>query len=139
MPRMERSEMLANGLPLASLLWKLRRLGRRDLFRVIRSLSMSAQEFTDDWFEAEPLKAALGALAVHGMTLGAYSAGTGYTLLHNWLNRGGLAQPHTAGTAITSRAGGRAAGRRRRTAHLDHGGSHTRRPATDDWRAARER
>jgi phytoene dehydrogenase-like protein len=101
MPRMVRSEMLANGLPLASLLWKLRRLGRRDLFRVIRSLSMSAQEFTDDWFEAEPLKAALGALAVHGMTLGAYSAGTGYTLLHNWLNRGGLAQPRTAGTKIT--------------------------------------
>jgi phytoene dehydrogenase-like protein len=102
MPRMERSELLANGLPLASLLWKLRRLGKRDLFRVIRSLSMSAQEFTDDWFEAEPLKAALGALAVHGMTLGAYSAGTGYTLLHNWLNRGGLAQPRTAGTAITA-------------------------------------
>jgi phytoene dehydrogenase-like protein len=101
MPRMERSEMLANGLPLASLLWKLRRLGKRDLFRVMRSLSMSAQEFTDEWFEAEPLKAALGALAVHGMTLGAYSAGTGYTLLHNWLNRGGLAQPRTTGTAIT--------------------------------------
>jgi phytoene dehydrogenase-like protein len=100
MPRLERSELLANGLPLASLLWKLRRLGKRDLFRVIRSLSMSAQEFTDEWFAAEPLKAALGALAVHGVTLGAYSAGTGYTLLHNWLNRGGLAQPQGAGTAI---------------------------------------
>ena len=62
---------LANGLPLASLLCKLRRLGRKDMFRVIRSLSMSAQEFTDDWFEAEPLKAAIGALAVHGVTLGA--------------------------------------------------------------------
>jgi phytoene dehydrogenase-like protein len=102
MPRMERSELLANGLPLASLLWKLRRLGRRDLFRVIRSLSMSAQEFTDDWFEAEPLKAAIGALAIHGVTLGAYSAGTGYTLLHNWLNRGGLAHPRTTGAEITN-------------------------------------
>ena len=100
MPRMERSEILASGLPLASLLLKLRRLGRKDMFRVIRSLSMSAQEFTDDWFEAEPLKAAIGALAIHGVTLGAYSAGTGYTLMHNWLNRGGLAHGRGGGTSI---------------------------------------
>ena len=101
MPRMERSEILANGLPLASLLLKLRRLGRKDMFRVIRSLSMSAQEFTDDWFEAEPLKAAIGALAIHGVTLGAYSAGTGYTLMHHWLNRGGLAHGKAGGGSIT--------------------------------------
>jgi phytoene dehydrogenase-like protein len=100
MPRMERSAILANGLPLASLLLKLRRLGRKDLFRVIRSLSMSAQEFTDDWFEAEPLKAAIGALAIHGVTLGSYSAGTGYTLIHHWLNRGGLAHGRS-GASIT--------------------------------------
>jgi phytoene dehydrogenase-like protein len=112
MPRMDRSEILAHGLPLASLLLKLRRLGRKDMFRVIRSLSMSAQEFTDDWFEAEPLKAALGALAIHGVTLGAYSAGTGYTLMHNWLNRGGLAHRRGSGTSLTDalvaalRAGG---------------------------------
>jgi phytoene dehydrogenase-like protein len=101
MPRMDRSEILANGLPLASLLLKLRRLGRKDMFRVIRSLSMSAQELTDDWFEAERLKAALGALAIHGVTLGSYSAGTGYTLMHNWLNRGGLAHGRTGGASIT--------------------------------------
>jgi len=101
MPRMERSEILANGLPLASLLLKLRRLGRQDMFRVIRSLSMSAQEFTDDWFEAEPLRAAIGALAIHGVTLGSYSAGTGYTLMHNWLNRGGLAHGRSGGASIT--------------------------------------
>ncbi|MCM2313504.1 MAG: NAD(P)/FAD-dependent oxidoreductase [Steroidobacteraceae bacterium] len=101
MPRMDRSEILANGLPLASLLLRLRRLGRKDMFRVIRSLSMSAQEFTDDWFEAEPLKAAIGALAIHGVTLGSYSAGTGYTLMHNWLNRGGLAHGAHGGKAIT--------------------------------------
>jgi phytoene dehydrogenase-like protein len=101
MPRMERGAMLAHGLPLASLLLKLRRLGRKDMFRVIRSLSMSAQEFTDDWFEAEPLKAAIGALAIHGVTLGSYSAGTGYTLMHNWLNRGGLAHGRSSGVSIT--------------------------------------
>jgi phytoene dehydrogenase-like protein len=101
MPRMDRSEILAHGLPLASLLLKLRRLGRKDMFRAIRSLSMSAQEFTDDWFEAEPLKAAIGALAIHGVTLGAYSAGSGYTLMHNWLNRGGLAHRRGHGTSLT--------------------------------------
>jgi phytoene dehydrogenase-like protein len=101
MPRMERSEILANGLPLASVMFKLRRLGRKDMFRVIRSLSMSAQEFTDDWFETEPLKAAIGALAIHGVTLGSYSAGTGYTLMHNWLNRGGLAHRRSGGASIT--------------------------------------
>jgi phytoene dehydrogenase-like protein len=99
MPRMDRDALVANALPLASLLLRLRRLGRRDMFRVIRSLSMSVQEFTEEWFEAEPLRAALGALAVHGVTLGAYSAGTGYTLMHHWLNRGGLAHPSLAGGA----------------------------------------
>ena len=112
MPRMGRAEVLGAGLPLASLLLRLRRLGPKDLFRVVRSLSMSAQEFADDWFEAEPLKAAIGALAVHGVTLGAYSAGTGYTLIHHWLNRGGLAHRRAGGAGITDalvaavRAGG---------------------------------
>ncbi len=69
--------------------------------RSSRTVCRSPQEFTDDWFEAEPLKAAIGALAIHGVTLGAYSAGTGYTLMHNWLNRGGLAHPRTTGSAIT--------------------------------------
>jgi phytoene dehydrogenase-like protein len=53
MPRLQKSDLVANGLPLASLALRLRRLGRKDLFRVIRSLSMSAQEFTDEWFEAK--------------------------------------------------------------------------------------
>jgi len=104
MPRMQKAELMTAGLPLASLVLRLRRLGRKDLFRVIRSLSMSAQEFTDDWFESEPLKAAIGALAVHGATLGAYSAGTGYTLIHNWLNRGGLAHGRSDGAASITEA-----------------------------------
>ncbi len=94
-------------------LLRLRRLGRKDMFRVMRSLSMSAREFTEEWFESEPLRAAIGALAIHGVTLGAYSAGTGFTLIHNWLNRGGLAhRPSSGGASITDalvaalRAGG---------------------------------
>ena len=71
--------------------WTLRRLGGKDMFRVVRAMSMSVEEFTDNWFESETLRGAVSALAIHGVTLGAMSAGTGYTLMHNWLNRGGLA------------------------------------------------
>ena len=88
---------LREGLPLAGLLWKLRRLGGRDMFRVVRAMSMSAEEFSGDWFESEALRAAVSALAIHGVTLGPMSAGTGYTLMHNWLNRGGLAHRPVAG------------------------------------------
>jgi len=96
MPRLADADVVAHARPLASLAWKLRRLGRTDMFRFMRSLSMSAVEFTEEWFESEALRAALGAVAIHGSTLGTMSAGTGYTLLHNWLNRGGLAQPLAA-------------------------------------------
>jgi phytoene dehydrogenase-like protein len=66
-------------------------MGGKDMFRVMRSLSMSAVELTEEWFESEPLNAAIAGVAIHGVTLGAMSAGTGFTLIHNWLNRGGLA------------------------------------------------
>ena len=87
----------ADGWPLAKLAWTLRRLGGRDMFRFIRAMSMSTVEFTEEWFESEPVKAAIAAVGIHGHTLGAMSAGTGYTLMHNWLNRGGLAHRGLAG------------------------------------------
>jgi phytoene dehydrogenase-like protein len=90
MPRLP-NVSFGEGWPLAKLLWKLRRLGGRDMFRVVRAMSMSAEEFTGDWFESEPARAAVSALAIHGLTLGSMSAGTGFTLMHNWLERGGLA------------------------------------------------
>ena len=109
MPRLPRIEWRSEGLPLASLAWKLRGLGRRDMFRVIRSLSMSSIEFTEEWFESEPLKAAIGALGIHGQTLGSMSAGTGYVLVHHWLNRGGLghrvaASPQKVADALVAAA-----------------------------------
>jgi len=97
MPRLPRFAALREGLPLAALMWKLRRLGGRDMFRVVRAMSMSAEEFTGDWFESDALRAAVSALAIHGMTLGPMSAGTGFTLMHNWLNRGGLAHQPVSG------------------------------------------
>ena len=99
MPRMANADIRADGWPLASLGWKLRKLGRTDMFLFIRSLPMSAQEFAEEWFESEPLKAAIGALAIHGVTMGSMSAGGGYTLVHNWLNRGGPAHRLPAGGA----------------------------------------
>ena len=116
MPRLHRTELVGQGLPLASLALKLRRLGRRDMFRVLRSLSMSAQEFTEEWFEAEPIRAAVGALAIHGLTLGSYSAGGGYTLVHNWLNRGGLAHRGAGGAGESLVTALRALGGELRTA-----------------------
>lgn len=99
MPRMAQVAWRTDGLPLAALAWKLRRLGRRDMFRVVRSLAMTAIEFTEEWFESGPLRAAIGALAVHGLTLGAMSAGGGLNLIHQWRNRGGLAHRGSAGDA----------------------------------------
>ena len=97
MPRLPQIDLRADGLPLASLALKLRRMGGKDMFRVMRSLSMSAVEFTEEWFESEPLNAAIAGVAIHGVTLGSMSAGTGFTLIHNWLNRGGLAHRTSTG------------------------------------------
>lgn len=91
MPRLPHFDTVAEGWPLAKLAWKLRRLGGKDMFGVIRSMSMSTVELAEEWFESEPLRAAIAAVGIHGFTLGSMSAGTGYTLMHNWLNRGGLA------------------------------------------------
>jgi phytoene dehydrogenase-like protein len=88
MPRLPHVSF-SEGMPLANLAMRLRRLGPRDMFRVIRMLPMSALELTEEWFESDPMRAAIGAVAVHGSTLGPMSAGSGYTLMHNWLNRGG--------------------------------------------------
>jgi phytoene dehydrogenase-like protein len=88
MPRLPHVSF-SEGLPLARLALRLRALGARDMFRVIRALPMSALELTEEWFESDALRAAISSVAVHGSTLGPMSAGTGYTLMHNWLNRGG--------------------------------------------------
>jgi phytoene dehydrogenase-like protein len=88
MPRLPHVS-LSEGAPLAKLGFKLRGLGAHNMFRIIRALPMSALELTEEWFESDAVRGALGAVAVHGSTLGPMSAGTGYTLIHNWLNRGG--------------------------------------------------
>jgi phytoene dehydrogenase-like protein len=61
------------------------------MLNFIRALPMTAQELLDEYFESDAVKAAIASVGIHGFTLGPMGAGTGYTLIHNWMNRGGLA------------------------------------------------
>lgn len=90
MPRLPKNMSLRDGYGLLELGLELRLAGRKDMLNFIRALPMSAQELVEEYFESEIVKAAIASVAIHGSTLGPMSAGTGYTLIHNWLNRGGL-------------------------------------------------
>lgn len=91
MPRLPKNTSLRDGYGLLELGLELRLAGRKDMLNFIRALPMSAQELVEEYFESEIVKAAIASVAIHGSTLGPMSAGTGYALIHNWLNRGGLA------------------------------------------------
>ena len=90
MPRLPKNLNLRDGYGLLELGLELRRAGRKGMLNFIRALPMSAQELVEEYFESEIVKAAIASVAIHGSTLGPMSAGTGYTLIHNWLNRGSL-------------------------------------------------
>jgi phytoene dehydrogenase-like protein len=91
MPRLPMKFTARDGLGLMELGLKLRLAGRKDMLNFIRALPMTAQELVEEYFESEIVKAAAASLGIHGVTLGPMGAGTGYTLIHNWMNRGGLA------------------------------------------------
>jgi phytoene dehydrogenase-like protein len=90
MPRLPKDLNLQEGYGLLELGLELRLAGRKDMLNFIRALPMTAQELVEEYFESEIVKAAVASVAIHGSTLGPMSAGTGYTLIHNWMNRGGL-------------------------------------------------
>src|SRR5688500_1611790 len=92
MPRLPKGYSSREGYGLLEMGLDLRMMGRKDMINLIRLLPMTALEFVEEWFDSEQLKAAVASVAIHGVTLGVMSAGTGYTLLHNWLNRSGLTQ-----------------------------------------------
>jgi len=108
MPRLPKNFSLEEGYGLLELGLDLRLLGRKDMLQVIRLLPMTVSEFLEEWFESEALKAALASVAIHSLTAGPYSAGTGYTLLHHWLNRSGLAHLHSGKAGEISQALARA-------------------------------
>jgi phytoene dehydrogenase-like protein len=91
MPRLPLNFNASEGFGLMDLGINLRLAGRKDMLNFIRALPMTAQELVEEYFESEVVKAAVASLGLHGFTLGPMGAGTGYTLIHNWLNRGGLA------------------------------------------------
>jgi phytoene dehydrogenase-like protein len=90
MPRLPKNFSLAEGYGLAELGLDLRLMGGKDMMKIIRGIPMTADEFVDEWFESDVVKAAVASIGIHGITLGTFGAGTGYTLMHNWANRGGL-------------------------------------------------
>jgi len=90
MPRLPMDFTVREGYGLMEWGLKLRLAGRKDMLNFIRALPMTAQELVEEYFESEVVKAAVASLGIHGFTLGPMGAGTGYTLIHNWLNRGGL-------------------------------------------------
>lgn len=90
MPRLPKGFNFSEGMDLAKLGLDLRMLGGPDMMRVVRGIPMTAEEFVDEWFESDAVKAAVASLGIHGFTLGVMGAGTGYTLMHNWANRGGM-------------------------------------------------
>ena len=91
MPRLPKGLSARDGFGLLELGLELRLAGRKDMLNFIRALPMSAQELVEEYFESEIVRAVVASVAIHGSTLGPMSAGTGYTLIHNWMNRGGLA------------------------------------------------
>jgi phytoene dehydrogenase-like protein len=90
MPRLPMNFGIKEGFGLLELGLELKLAGRKDMLNFIRALPMTAQELVEEYFESEIVKAAVASLGIHGLTLGPMSAGTGYTLIHNWMNRGGL-------------------------------------------------
>jgi phytoene dehydrogenase-like protein len=90
MPCLPKNFSWSEGYGLLELGLDLRLAGRKDMLNFIRALPMTAQELVEEYFESEIVRAAIASVAIHGSTLGPMSAGTGYTLMHNWMNRGGL-------------------------------------------------
>jgi phytoene dehydrogenase-like protein len=77
-----------------------RKLGRRDLARLIRWAPMSVTDLVSEWFESQVLRAAIAAHAIAGNPAGPRSAGTGAMLLQRL-----AADPMPAGSGVTMKGG----------------------------------
>ena len=77
-----------------------RALGRRDLMRLARWMPMSVADLTGEWFETDPLRAAIAAHAIFGNPAGPRSAGTGAMLLARTAG-----DPVPVGSGITVKGG----------------------------------
>jgi phytoene dehydrogenase-like protein len=82
---------------------RFRSLGKRDGFRLLRWGPMAVADLVGEWFESEPLQAAVAARGVFGTAMGPWSAGSGAVLLLN-----AAVDPAPGGRSVTV-AGGPAA------------------------------
>jgi phytoene dehydrogenase-like protein len=97
-------------LPLLGVARKFRGLGKRDMVELLRTVPMSVQELLDDWFECDPLKAALGAWGTTDIRQGPRSGATAFVLLHHQVGSGTairgrgywLAGPDALATALAA-------------------------------------
>ena len=88
-------------------LWRLlkagrqfRRLGKKDMLRLLRWGPMAVADLAEEWFESEPLRAVVAARGIFGAFAGPRSPGTSAILL-----LGAAGDPHPAGAASFARGG----------------------------------
>jgi len=72
---------------------KIRGLGEKDLYRVLRWAPMAIADLVAEWFETELLRATIAAQGIFGTFLGPWSAGSSATLLLRGASDSNLAGP----------------------------------------------
>ena len=78
----------------------LRKLGKKDLYRVLRWGPMAVADLVAEFFETELLRATIAARGIFGTFLGPWSAGSSLVLLIR-----AAGDPHPAGSAVTAAGG----------------------------------
>jgi phytoene dehydrogenase-like protein len=78
----------------------IRRLGKKDMFRLLRWGPMAVADLAAEYFETELLRAVIAARGVFGTFLGPWSAGSALVLLIR-----GAGDPHPAGSAAFAAGG----------------------------------
>ena len=76
----------------------IRKLGKRDMFRLLRWGPMAVADLASEYFETELLRAVIAARGVFGTFLGPWSAGSALMLLIR-----AAGDPHPAGSAYVCR------------------------------------
>src|SRR6202167_4464482 len=78
----------------------IRKLGKRDMFRLLRWGPMAVADLASEYFETELLRAVIAARGIFGTFLGPWSAGSALVLLIR-----AAADPHPAGSACFAAGG----------------------------------
>jgi len=79
---------------------RIRSLGEKDTYRLLRWLPMAVADLVAEWFETEVLRAVVAARGIFGSFLGPWSAGSGANLLLR-----ATSDPHPVGAASFPKGG----------------------------------